>query len=177
MAFPVGEQHHSNSAEHLLQDRMLVQFTETALLSKEKRGVKAVTYRDEHHSRMVLNPRLVPFAHKAERADKPRNQQLYRQDGVNFANKLITNIDGRLRNAAAELEVIGQVVVAVHAAARNAREESRLILGGGLVRRRCLAVRGSGGTSAGDRVWIVLRGGCVLCVGHGDGRLSFVRDG
>lgn len=154
---------------------MLVQSAETALLSKEKVRVRAVTYRDEHHSRMVLNPRLVPFAHKAERAYKPRHQQLHRQDGVNLANELVANIDGRLRNAAAKLEVIGQVVVAIHAAARDAREQSRLILGSGLVGRWCLAVGGSGGTSAGYRVGVVLRGGCVLCVGHGDGRRFFVR--
>lgn len=125
---------------------------------------------------MVLNPRLITLAHKAQRAHKARDQQLHSQDGVDFANKLIADIDGRLRDAAAELEIIGQIVVAVHAAARDAGKESRLILGGGLVGRWCLAVGGSGGTGAGDRVWVVLRRGGVLCVGHGDGRPSFVRD-
>lgn len=166
VAFPVGEEHHADGAEHLSQG---------AYISSQNQGRRTgtrkptATYRDEHQSGMVLDPRLVALTHKAQCAHEPRHQQLHGQDRVDLADKLIADVDGRLGDAAAKLEVIGQVVIAVQAAARNARVESRLVVGGGLVGWRCLAVGCGGGPGPGNRVRVVLCGGTVFCVGHRDG--------
>jgi hypothetical protein len=136
---------------------------------------------------MRLDPRLVAVAHEAEAADGARDDELDRQDGVDLADELVADLDGRFGDGAAKLrtavssmdgmirrvslslqiasrilvssylEVIGNVILA----AAGAGEETLLVLGGaalGLVRRGRLRVS----------LWVLLRSRRVFDVGrHG----------
>jgi hypothetical protein len=52
---------------------------------------------------MRLDPRLVAVAHEAEAADGARDDELDRQDGVDLADELVADLDGRLGDGAAKL--------------------------------------------------------------------------
>lgn len=124
-----------------------------------------ITYGDEDQGRVRLDPVLVGRADEADGADGAGDEQLHGQDGVDLANELVADVDGGLGHAATELEVIGDVVLAGPGDAVAAREEARLVVGGGLVGGRCLLREGR---TRWDVVGVLLRGRGVLRVGHGD---------
>jgi hypothetical protein len=53
---------------------------------------------------MVLDPCLVALAHEAEGAYGSGRDELHRQDGVNLADELVADLDGRFGNGTAKLE-------------------------------------------------------------------------
>lgn len=65
-------------------------------------GVEA-TYRNPDHGRVCLDPVLVAVAHEAEGAHGTGRDELHRQDGVNLADELVADLDGRLGDGAAKL--------------------------------------------------------------------------
>lgn len=112
---------------------------------------------------MRLDPVLIGRADEADGAHGTGDEQLESQDGVNLADELIADVDGGLGHAAAKLEVIGQVVLARARNAIAACKEPRFVVGG-LVGGWCLRE----GWTRWDVVGILLRGGGVLRVRHGD---------
>lgn len=119
---------------------------------------------------MGLDPRLVALAPEAEARDGGGGEQLGRQDRVHLADELVADVDGGLGHGPAELEVVGDVVLA---AARRAVAED-------VVRRRIVAVGGfsSGSLVRGRRlrpgagVRILRRRGRVFRVGRHRFRVS-----
>lgn len=123
------------------------------------------TYRDKNQGRVCLNPGLVGRADEADGAHGAGDKQLHCQNGVDLADELVADVDGGFGHAAAELEVIGNVVLARPANTIAACEEARFVVsGGGLVGGWCLRE----GWTRWDAVGVLLRGGRVLRVGHGD---------
>lgn len=119
---------------------------------------------------MRLDPVLVGRADEADGAHGAGDEQLHRQDGVDLADELVADVDGGLGHAAAKLEVVGHVVLTRSGDAVAAGEEARLVGVGGvglLVGGRRLLRKGRT-RRGGGVVGILLRGGGVLCVGHGD---------
>jgi hypothetical protein len=53
---------------------------------------------------MRLDPCLVALAHEAEGADSTRGDELDRQDGVDLADELVADLDGRFGDGAAKLK-------------------------------------------------------------------------
>lgn len=129
------------------------------------------TYGNKDHGRMLLNPGLIPLADEAEGAHGTGDEQLDGEDSIDLADELMADVNGGLCDALAILEVIWQVgiVLAPTRAGTTAKKPGLIVLGAGwLVRRRSLAVLRRGtGASGSDAVWVVLRSGGVLCVGHG----------
>lgn len=125
---------------------------------------------------MRLDPGLVARAPETYPAHGGGGEELGRQDRVDFADELVADLDCRFGDGAAELEVVGDVVVA---AARRGFEEGRRggvrcgssLVGGrrlrpgarvGVLGRRRL-VLGVGG-HVGVRVHVVLRGSYVWII-------------
>lgn len=86
---------------------------------------------------MALNPLLVRGTDEADGAHGAREKQLGRQDGVDLTHELVADVDGGLGDAAAKLEVVGNVVLG-GARGALAGEEPGLVV---LVRGRCLVER------------------------------------
>lgn len=100
-----------------------------------------MTYRNPNQSRMRLDVRLVALAPKAQPRDDGGDDKLRRQDRVHLADELVADVDGGLGHGPAELEVVGQVVLA---AARRSEDVGRCVVAavvatdGLLIRRWCL---------------------------------------
>lgn len=133
LALPIGEKHESDGAEQL-------EFTYQHGDLKTTR-IMGGTYGNKNQSRVRLDPSLVSLTPKAKTADDTRDDQLGGQDGVDLADELVPYLDGGLSNRAAELEVIGDVVLA--AARLAAAKETICVLGAlGLIGRWSLTPGG-----------------------------------
>jgi len=61
------------------------------------------THRDPDDGGVRLDPALVALAHEAEGADGAGGNELDGQDGVNLADELVADLDGRFGDGAAKL--------------------------------------------------------------------------
>lgn len=62
------------------------------------------TYRSPDEAWVRLDPRLVVLVEEAERGDGAGDDELDGQNGVDFADELIPDIDGRFSDGATELD-------------------------------------------------------------------------
>lgn len=68
---------------------------------------------------MTLDPVLIPSAPETKGTHTRRSQELHGQDGVHLPNELITDVGRGLGNRTAELEVVGNIAIAIYAGAGN----------------------------------------------------------
>lgn len=61
------------------------------------------TYRNPNHGRMRLDPVLVAIAEEAKCAHCACGDELDRQDGVDFANELVTDFESGFGDGTTEL--------------------------------------------------------------------------
>lgn len=68
-----------------------------------RNGGRERTYRGPYDTRVSLDPVLVTLTNEAEGADEPGGDQLNREDGVDLADELVSDIDRGLGDGASKL--------------------------------------------------------------------------
>ena len=61
-------------------------------------NIASKTYRRPDKAGVTLDESLVPSAHEAQGTDGRRGHELNTENGVNFADKLMPDVDGGLGN-------------------------------------------------------------------------------
>ena len=72
------------------------------MVKRTQAGV-GITYRNPDHGGVRLDPGLVAFAEEAHGAHGAGDNELNSQDGVDLADELVSDIDGRLGDGASKL--------------------------------------------------------------------------